>query len=66
MCVGTWDSGTRDKGLEDLKYGTRGRMGRGCKDIKYRDAGDAGCEQLSTVSKHFILLGLPLKICRTK
>ena len=51
-CVGTWDLGTRDEGLEDIKYGTRGRVGRGrgdagtrgCGDVKYRDAGDAGCE----------------------
>ena len=35
-CVGTWDLGTRDEGLEDIKYGTRGRQ--------YRDAGDAECE----------------------
>ena len=28
-CVGTWDLGTRDKGLEDIKYGTQGRVGRG-------------------------------------
>ena len=35
-CVGTWDLGTRDEGLEDIKYGTRGRQNRG--------AGDAGCE----------------------
>ena len=28
-CVGTWDLGTRDEGLEDIKYGTRGRVGRG-------------------------------------
>ena len=38
-CVGTWDLGTRDGGLEDIKYGTRGRG-----DVKDRDAGDAGCE----------------------
>ena len=25
-CVGTWDLGTRDEGLEDIKYGTRGRQ----------------------------------------
>ena len=25
-CVGTWDLGTRDEGLEDIKYGTRGRV----------------------------------------
>ena len=45
-CVGTWDLGTRDEGLEDIKYGTRGRVGRGRGrgDVKYRDAGDAGCE----------------------
>ena len=40
-CVGTWDVGTRDEGLEDINYGTRGR-GRG--DVKYRDEGEAGCE----------------------
>ena len=43
-CVGTWDLRTRDEGLEDIKYGTRGRVGRGRGDVKYRDAGDAGCE----------------------
>ena len=43
-CVGTWDLGTRDGGLEDIKYGTRGRVGRGRGDVKNRDAGDAGCE----------------------
>ena len=45
-CLGTWDLGTRDEGLEDIKYGTRGRVGRGRGDVKYRDAGDAGCEKL--------------------
>ena len=40
-CVGTWDLGTRDEGLVDIKYGTRGRVGGGRRDIKYRDA---GCE----------------------
>ena len=43
-CVGTWDLGTRDEGLEDIKYGTRGRVGRGRGDVKHRDAGDAGCQ----------------------
>ena len=28
-CVGTWDLGTRDGGLEDIKYGTRGRQKQG-------------------------------------
>ena len=28
-CMGTWDAGTRNEGLEDIKYGTRGRVGRG-------------------------------------
>ena len=27
--MGTWDLETRDEGLEDIKYGTRGRVGRG-------------------------------------
>ena len=36
--------GTRDEGLEDIKCGTRGRVGQGRGDFKYRDVGDAGCE----------------------
>ena len=43
-CVGTWDLGTRDEGLEDIKYATQGRVGRGRGDVKSRDVGDAGCE----------------------
>ena len=39
--LGTWDLVTRDEGLEDIKYGTWGRVGRGRGDVKYRDAGDA-------------------------
>ena len=39
--LGTWDLVTRDEGLEDIKYGTWGRVGRGREDVKYRDAGDA-------------------------
>ena len=50
-CVGTWDVGTRDEGLEDIKYGTRGRVGRGRGDVKNREAGDAGCEWLSQKSE---------------
>ena len=38
-CVGTWDLGTRDEGLEDIKHGTRGRVGRGRGDVKNREAG---------------------------
>ena len=38
-CVGTWDLGTRDEGLEDIKCGTRGRMGRGRGDVWDGDAG---------------------------
>ena len=45
-CVRTWVLGTRDEGLEDIKYGTRGLVGQGCGDVKNRDAGDAGCEEL--------------------
>ena len=41
---GDWDLGTRDEGLEEIKYGTRERVGRGRGDVKNRDAGDAGCE----------------------
>ena len=43
---GTWDLGTRYEKLEDIKYGTRGRVGRG-----NRDAEDAGCERLSQKSE---------------
>ena len=32
--MGTWDLGKRDEGLEDIKYGTRGRVGRGRGDVK--------------------------------
>jgi len=28
-CVGTWDLGTRDEGLGDIKYGMRGHVGQG-------------------------------------
>ena len=28
-CLGTWDLGRRDEVFEDIKYGTRGRVGRG-------------------------------------
>ena len=40
--TGTWGRETRE--LENFKYGTRGRVGRGRGDVKNRDAGDAGCE----------------------
>ena len=46
-----WDFGTRDEGLEDIKFGTRGHVGRGRGDVKYRDAGDTGCELLSQKSE---------------
>ena len=45
-CVETWDLGTRDDGFGDIKYGTRGRVGRGRGNVKYTDAGDAGCQSL--------------------
>ena len=32
------DLRTRDEGLEDIKFGTRRRVGRGRGDVKYRDA----------------------------
>ena len=48
--------GTRDEGLEDIKYGTRGRLGRGRQkqghgDAKNGDAGNVGCELLSQKSE---------------
>ena len=49
--LGTWDLGTRYEKLEDIKYGARGRVGRGHRDVKNRDAGDAGCERLSQKSE---------------
>ena len=42
--MGTWDSGTRDEGLENIKYGTRGLVGRGRGDVRHSDAEDTGCE----------------------
>ena len=33
-CVGTWNLGTRDEGLEDIKYGTRGCVGWGRRTSK--------------------------------
>ena len=36
-CVRTWDLGTREEGLGDVKYRTRGRG-----DVKNWDAGDPG------------------------
>ena len=44
VCVGTCHSGTRDEGLGDIKEGDAGTCGTGTRDVKYRDAGDAGCE----------------------
>ena len=32
--MGTWDLGTQDEGLEDINYGTRGRVGWRCGDVK--------------------------------
>ena len=43
-CVGTGTWGRETRELENFKYGTRGRVGRGRGDVKNRDAGDAGCE----------------------
>ena len=37
--MGTWELGTRDEGLEDIKNGTQGRVGRGCGEKKYKEAG---------------------------
>ena len=37
-CVGTWDLGTRDEGLGDIKYGTRGRKMTGTQGM--RDVND--------------------------
>ena len=33
-----------DEGLENIKYGTRGLVGRGRGDVKHSDAEDTGCE----------------------
>ena len=42
--MGTWDLGTRDEGLDNIKYGTRGLVGRGRGDVRHSDAEDTGCE----------------------
>ena len=44
-CVGTWDLGTRDEGLEDIKYGTRGRG-----DVWDWDAGKSKVNAISLSS----------------
>ena len=49
-----WDLGLGDairEDIEDIKYGTRGRVGRGHRDVKDRDARDTGCERLSQKSE---------------
>ena len=43
---GLGDVGTQDEGLEDIKYGTQGHVGRGHREVKYRDTWDAECEYL--------------------
>ena len=35
-CVGTWDLGSRDEGLGDIKYGTRRRVGLGHRNSSTR------------------------------
>ena len=40
--MGTWDLGTRDEGLDDIKYGTRGLVRQGHRDFKQRNAGNMG------------------------
>ena len=42
-CLGTWDLGLGTWGCETRDFGTSS-MGRG--DVKTRNAGDAGCEEL--------------------
>ena len=56
-CVGTWDLGTRDENsdevFEDIKYGTRGRVGRGRGDVKHRDAGTSNTGTQGDPGWHF-------------
>ena len=40
--LGTWGRETRDLGTSSMGRGDG--VGRGRGDVKYRDAGDAGCE----------------------
>ena len=42
--TGTSGSVCGDLGLGDARRGTMGRVGQGRGDVKYMDAGDAGCE----------------------
>ena len=55
-CVGTWDLGTRDEGLEDIKYGTRGRVGRGRGDVKTEKR---GTRDVNDYRKSFTNVTLP-------
>ena len=43
-CVGTWDVGTRDEGLEDIMVWDAGTCGMGTRGRQDRETGDAGCE----------------------
>ena len=49
-CVGTWDLEKRDEGLEGIKYGTRGRVGRGRWDVKIK-TGTQGTRGVNDIAK---------------
>ena len=51
VCVGTWDLGTRDEGLEDIKYGTRGCLGRGRGDAGTSNTGTQGTRDVNNYCK---------------
>ena len=75
-CVGTWDLGTRDEGLEDIKYGTRGRQkqgrrGRGMWKIIAKVGGKCDIshfprEYVLVKATHPALLRVPPRLFTTK
>ena len=48
-CVGTRDLGKRDEGLEEIKYGTRGRVGQGRGDFNTETQGTRDVTNYSKV-----------------
>ena len=57
-CVGTWDLGTRDEGLEDIKYGTRGRQkpGRRGRGVRIIIAKVGGKCDISHFTREYVLV----------
>ena len=57
-CVGTWDLGTRDEGLGDIKYGTQGRQiqGRKGRGMRIIIAKVGGKSDISHFPREYVLV----------